>query len=197
MKRVRGADPPNGNPTLVKALAERANLVLRPGDYAVTGIVHRGQLHPLGEVLREVLRNIIGTHRHRDHGAWRRLMHQASTQRHRFDRSFEVEHPGQGGRDVFAGAVSDIRPGAHTVSVDQPRQRVFHREQCRLRTVNALQVRRGSAKHLGVQVDTHLSAESRGAGVEVFGEDGLVVVEPLGHSDVLSALTGKQENGAV
>ena len=68
------------------------------------------------------------------------------------------------------------------------RQRVFHGEQRGLGPVDALQIRSGVAEHLRVQVDAHLVAEARGAGVEVLGEDRLGVVQPAGHSDVLGAL---------
>ncbi len=65
MESVGRADPAHRYPGFVEALAECPDLVLGPGDHAVAGIVDRGQLHPVAEVLR----NVIGAHSHRDHGA--------------------------------------------------------------------------------------------------------------------------------
>lgn len=175
MERVGCPDAANGNPCLGKTLAQCTDLVFGPGDHTVTRIVYRGQL----DLRWQVLRDVIGAKSHRDHGTGRRLMHKAGAQRHRFDRCLQVEYAGQGGRDVFAGAVSDVRPGAHAESVDQLRERVFHREQRRLRTVNALKICCGPVEHFGMQVDACLVAESGGAGVEVLGEDRLGVIEPF------------------
>ena len=121
-------------------------------------------------------------------------MHQARAGGHRRDRGGEVEHTGEGGRDVFADAVPGERRRVHTVGVDQRGECIFHREQRGLGVVGAGQVRSRPVEHLGAQVDTEFVEETLGAHVEVLGEHRLGLVQPAGHSGVLRALARKEED---
>ena len=184
---VRGADPPGHDGFGGKAIGEVADGLHGTGNHATSEFVDGGEVDVGGHMGGD----IVGTCRHCNHGAGRCLMHEACPHRDDPDRSVQVEDSRQRGGHQFADAVSGKRRRSYAEGHGQLRQRVFHREQCRLGQVGGLQA--VPVEHLGFEVDAQFFGEADGTAVEVLPEHSLGVVQAACHADMLSALTGKQE----
>ena len=189
MEGVRGAHAPCGHSGRGQRRLEGADGLLAAGDDAATRIVDRGDVDIAGQVFGDG----VDAERHGHHDAAGRGVHEPRTHRDHLDRGVEVEHPGQGGRRIFADAVSGHDRRCHAVGLDQLGQRVLDGEQRGLGAVGVLEVAPDAIEDLGAQVVAHLVAERRGALVEVPGEQRFALVQSAGHRDVLGPLSGEQE----
>ena len=195
VKAVRSANPSGKDALRGNAIGEITNRFLGPGHHASAGLVDGGEVDVTGEQTCDV----TVTRRHRDHCARGCGMHQAGPQRDDLDRGRQIKHARDCRGHEFADAVTRKRRRNDPVGHGQPRQRVFHREECRLSQRGRLKAG-GAAVRVEdrrLEVDAEFLIESGGAAVEMLTEHRFGVVKPAGHADMLRALAGKQERNPV
>ena len=105
---MRYADTSREYPVLAEALGEGADRLVRPGDHAAGGVIHRGDV----DAGYQVLGDGVGAQRHRNHGTGRGIMQSPGALRDDLIAISEAEEPGQRGGDALTDAVSGVGAGA-------------------------------------------------------------------------------------
>ena len=189
VKGVRGVQAPVGHTVEVQDLLEARDGFVWARDDGQLGRVERGDVEAL---IEERIERIFGG-ANREHRARREFADQTPALGYECQRVFERKDTGEAGGDEFADAVPDHRGRFDAVAAQELGQRVFDREQGRLRDLGRGDRARVVAVEDRAQVGADRRREQVGATIDRGAKLRNAEVEVASHAGVLRALSGEHE----